>query len=164
MVPTPEAERAIGRWYREHSPAGREGMAPHITLLVPFVPAALLDDEAEARLLRVLAKHEPFDYWLDRAERWPSGILYLAPQPSVHFVELTEALMVQFPDYPPYGGAHDEVIPHATVAVSDDRPLLDRIAHDLEPKLPIACRASSALLVERGPDLCWRRRSELPLG
>jgi hypothetical protein len=139
-------------------------MAPHITLLVPFVPAPQLDHEAEARVRRVLATHEPFDYWLDRIERWPGGILYLAPQPSVHFAELTETLMVEFPDYPPYGGAHDEVIPHATVAISDDRRLLDRIAHDLEPKLPIACRATSALLVERGPDLRWRRRSELPLG
>src|SRR4029453_8864827 len=113
-----------------------------ITLLVPFVPAALLDDEAEARLLRVLAQQEPFDYWLDRGGRGPGGLLYPGPQPSVPFAELTEALMVEFPDYPPYGGAHDEVIPHATVAVSDDRPLLDRIAHDLEAKPPTPRRGS----------------------
>jgi 2'-5' RNA ligase len=139
-------------------------MAPHITLLVPFVPAPLLDRAVETRVRRVLARHQPFDYWLDRVARWPGGILYLAPQPSVAFVELTEALIAEFPDYPPYDGAHDEVIPHATVAVSDDRRLLDRIAHDLEAKLPIACRATSVLLVERGPDLRWRRGSELSLG
>lgn len=139
-------------------------MAPHITLLVPFVPAPLLDDEAEARVLRALSTHEPFDYWLDRIERWPGGILYLAPQPSFHFVKLTEALMAEFPDYPPYDGAHEEVIPHATVAVSDDRRLLDRIAHDLEPKLPIACRAASAELVERGADDRWSLRRSYPLG
>jgi 2'-5' RNA ligase len=160
----PEAERAIGHLYREQTAAGREGMAPHITLLAPFVPVPRLDDAMEGRLRRVLAMHAPFDYWLDRVERFAGGVLYLAPQPSLPFVELTEALVAEFPGHPPYEGQHEEVIPHATVAVSYDRRLLDRMAHELEPKLPIACRAASALLVERGPDLRWRRRSELALG
>jgi 2'-5' RNA ligase len=164
VVATPEAEHAIGRFYREHSAAGREGMPPHITLLVPFVSASLLDHEVEARIRSVMATREPFDYWLDRIERWPGGILYLAPQPSLPFVELTEALVAEFPDHPPYAAEHDEVIPHATVAVSADDRLLDRIEHELESKLPIACRAASVVVVERGTDLRWRRRSELPLG
>ena len=164
VIPTPEAEQAIGRFYREHSAAGRQGMAPHITLLVPFVSAPLLDETVEARLRSVLAAHSPFDYGLDRVERFSGGILYLAPQPSLPFFELTEALVAEFPEHPPYEGEHDEVIPHATVAVSDDDRLLDRIEHELESKLPVACRASSTLLVERGPDLRWSRRSELPLG
>lgn len=153
-----------GRWYREHSPAGREGMAPHITLLVPFVPVPLLDERVESRARRVLAAYDPFDYWLDRVERWPGGILYLAPQPAVHFVELTEALVAEFPEYPPYDGAHDKVIPHATVAVSDDRSLLDRIGREVEPKLPIACRAASVELVERGANGRWSLRRSYPLG
>jgi 2'-5' RNA ligase len=164
VVPTPEAERAIGRFYREHSAAGREGMPPHITLLAPFVPIPRLDDAVEGRLRRVLAKHAPFDFWLDRVERFAGGVLYLAPQPSLQFVELTEALAAEFPDHPPYGGEHEEVIPHATVAVSYDRRPLDRIAHDLEPKLPIACRAASAELVERGADSRWSLRRSYPLG
>jgi hypothetical protein len=164
VVSTPEAEHVTGRWYRQHSRAGREGMAPHITLLVPFVPAPLLDDALESRVRHVLARHNPFDYQLDRVERWPGGILYLAPQPALHFVKLAEALIAEFPDYPPYDGEHDEVIPHATVAVSDDPGLLDRIAHELEPKLPIACRASSAELVERGADRRWSTRRSYPLG
>jgi 2'-5' RNA ligase len=164
VVATPEAEHAIGRLYREHSAAGSEGMPPHITLLVPFVSAPLLDETVETRLRRILAAHSPFDYWLDRVERFEGGILYLAPQPSLPFVELTEALVSEFPEHPPYGGEHDEVIPHATVAVSADDQLLDRIGRELEPKLPIACRAASALLAEWGPDLRWNRRSELPLG
>lgn len=153
-----------GRWYREHSPAGREGMAPHITLLVPFVPVPLLDERVESRARRVLAAYDPFDYWLDRVERWPGGILYLAPQPAVHFVELTEALVAEFPEYPPYDGAHDKVIPHATVAVSDDRSLLDRIGREVEPKLPIACRAASVELAERGANGRWSLRRSYPLG
>jgi 2'-5' RNA ligase len=164
VVATPEAEHAIGRFYREHSAAGRQGMPPHITLLVPFVSAPLLDETVEARLRRTLAAHTPFDYGLDRVERFSGGILYLAPQPSLPFVELTEALVADFPEHLPYDGEHDEVIPHATVAVSDDDRLLDRIEHELESKLPIACRAASVVVVERGTDLRWRRRSELPLG
>ena len=89
VVPVPEAERAIGHFYREQTAAGREGMPPHITLLAPFVPAPRLDDAIEDRLRRVLALHASFEYWLDRAERFAGGVLYLAPQPSLHFVELT---------------------------------------------------------------------------
>jgi hypothetical protein len=139
-------------------------MAPHVTLLVPFVPVRLLDEAVESRVRRVLATHQPFDYWLDRVERWRGGILYLAPQPGVPFVELIEALVAEFPECPPYDGAHDEVIPHATVAVSDDRRLLDRIGQELEPKLPIACRAASVELVERGADGRWSLRRSYPLG
>jgi 2'-5' RNA ligase len=164
VVPIPEAEHAVGRWYREHSAVGRQGMPPHITLLVPFVPAALCTEGVENRVRAALATHVPFDFWLDRVKRFPGGVLYLAPQPAVHFVELTEALVAEFPDYRPYDGEHDEVIPHATVAISDDGALLDRITRALEPALPIACRASSVELVERRDDGRWSLRRTYPLG
>jgi 2'-5' RNA ligase len=164
VVLTPEAEPLIGEVYRLHSNAGADEMTPHITLLVPFVPAPQLDAEVDARLRRVFRSHEPFDYELVRVERFGREILYLAPEPSRRFSELIDALSREFPDYPPYEGIHDDVVPHATVADSADEVLLARITADLEPQLPVACRAEVATIVERGTDLRWRPRVGLPLG
>jgi hypothetical protein len=91
-------------------------------------------------------------------------VLYLAPEPAQPFVDLIQALVTAFPNHPPYDGAHETIVPHATVAVSDDEAFLARLAADLVPGLPVGCRADSATLVERGVDLQWRRRSELTLG
>lgn len=164
VVLTPEAEPLIGELYRLHTGAGGDGMTPHVTLLVPFVPVGQLDHDVDRRLRGVFRSHEPFDYLLARFERFPGDILYLAPEPSKPFVDLVEALSREFPDYPPYEGLHDEVIPHATVAESDDQALLQRITGELEGTLPVECRAEVATLVERGIDLQWRPRVSFPLG
>jgi 2'-5' RNA ligase len=163
VVLTPEADPVTGELYRRYANAGREGMTPHITLLTPFVSARLLDPDANARLRRVLQEFSPFDYTLERFERFP-GVLFLAPEPVEPFVKLIVALTSAFPDCPPYDGAHDTIVPHGTVAQSNDPALLDQIASQISPSLPIACRADEATLLERGSDRRWRPRAVLPLG
>ena len=164
VISTPEAKPLIGELSRAHTPAGREGMWPHITLLVPFVPVGLIDEGVEERLANVLRGAEPFDYELVRAERFPDGVLYLAPEPVEPFVQLIRALIVAFPDYPPYDGVHDTIVPHATVAVSDDAEFLSGVAADLAPSLPIAGRVEAATMVQRDGDLKWSARRDYPLG
>jgi 2'-5' RNA ligase len=164
VVLTPEAEPVTGHWYRVHTKAGLEGMRPHITLHVPFVSAERFDDAAEARLRAVLAQFPPFDYELERLERFDEGLLYLAPEPARPFIELALALQAEVPEYPRYDGAHDVIIPHGTIAASEDSELLARIAADVAPQLPIACRAVEATMVERGLDLQWRPLARYPLG
>jgi 2'-5' RNA ligase len=164
VVLTPEVEPLIGGLYRLHSKAGSEGMTPHVTLLVPFVSVPELDRDVDARLRRVFGRTEPFDYALVRVDRFGRQILYLAPEPSGPFVELTNALTNEFPDCPAYEGIHDDVVPHVTVADSPDGDLLSRITVDLEPQLPVVCRAEVATIVVRGNDLRWRPRVGFPLG
>jgi 2'-5' RNA ligase len=164
VVLTPEADPVTGDWYRAHTKAGHEGMRPHITLHVPFVPAERLDIALEARLRGVLARFQPFDYELERLERFADGLLYLAPEPARPFIELALALQDEVPDYPRYDGAHHVIIPHGTIAASEDSELLARIAADVAPQLPIVCRAVEATMVERGADLQWRPRAAYPLG
>jgi 2'-5' RNA ligase len=164
VVLTPEAESITGDWYRAHSKAGREGMRPHITLLVPFVLAPLIDGAVEGRLRQVLARFQPFDYELERLERFADGLLYLAPEPAQPFIELVLALTAEFPEYPRYDGLHDSIIPHATIAASEDSDVLTRIAADVQPHIPLAGRVNDATLVERGADLRWRLRASFPLG
>jgi hypothetical protein len=164
VILTREAEPLVGRFYRAHANAGRDGMTPHVTLLVPFVPVAGLDEDVLHRVRRLFKGFAAFDYHLGRLERFEGGVPYLAPEPPGLFVDLVSALTEAFPDYPPYEGIHDVVIPHVTVADGGDEELFARIKSDVEPRLPVQCRAVEATLVERGDDLQWRPRDAFPLG
>ena len=42
-------------------------------------------------------------------------VLWLAPEPAAVFGALTTAVADAFPDYPPFGGRHEVVVPHLTV-------------------------------------------------
>jgi 2'-5' RNA ligase len=163
VVLTPEAEPPAGAFYRGHSNAGRDGMTLHVTLLVPFVPADGIDEDLSYRLDRLVGRFEAFEYGLARFEYFESGVLYLAPEPSRPFVDLVLALVEEFPDYPPYKGIHEDIVPHATIADTDDTELMGRIREEIEPSLPIECRAEAATLVERGRDLRWRPRAHFHL-
>jgi 2'-5' RNA ligase len=113
----PEAETLVGRWRLEHTRDGSAGMPAHITLLYPFAPAAAV----ELKVVRGVAVGvEPFAFSLAAVREWPGGVVYLEPEPSEPFVELTNRLVERFPAYPPYGGVHDAVIPHLTVVHTED--------------------------------------------
>lgn len=113
---TPELEAVAGSFYREQSAAGRDGMTPHVTLVVPFVPAAGIHEGIENRLRSLFRRFEGFDYHLRRFEYFESAVLWLAPEPPRPFVDLVSAIVEEFPEHPPYEGVHEEVIPHVTVA------------------------------------------------
>jgi 2'-5' RNA ligase len=163
VVLAPETDAVVGELYRRHAKAGREGMLPHVTLLVPFVPADRLDRDVKTRLTRLFGRFRPFAYALRRLQQFDGGILFLAPEPSDPFVELTEALIEEFPEHPPYDGIHDVIVPHLTVAVSEDPELLAHVAEEVQPQLPLECRVAVATLVERGADLRWRPRATFAL-
>jgi hypothetical protein len=80
--------------------------------------------------------------------------VWLDPEPPAPFVAMTEALVARF-GYPPYESLHDEVIPHVTVATLEDEDVLDELAAELEPALPIACAGDTVQLLQRGDDLRW---------
>jgi hypothetical protein len=163
VVVVPEAEPAVGGLYRRHTRSGREGMPPHVTLLIPFADSESLPlDEVRA----VLRGFEPFEFRLVEPRRFepPSGpILWLAPEPAAPFVALTEALVDAFPDFRPYDGAFDDIVPHLSVAVGRDARLLDEIERELAPALPITATADAATIVER-VDRRWELHTSIALG
>ena len=163
VVVVPEAEPAVGDLYRRHTRSGREGMPPHVTLLIPFADSESLPlDEVRA----VLEDFDPFAFELAEPRRFEpaSGpILWLAPEPAAPFVALTEALVEAFPEYRPYGGVFDDIVPHLTVAVTRDGGLLDGIERDLVAALPIAARADAATIVHR-VDGRWQPHTTVALG
>jgi hypothetical protein len=162
IVTVPEAEPVVGELRLRHTHDAPLGVPAHVTLLYPFVPAERVG-EVEDRLARLLHGQAAFDAAFARTARFPD-VLYLDPEPAEVFTALTEAIAGEWPEHPPYVGAHETVIPHLTVAESEDGGLLDRIAAEVEPRLPVRTRVAAATLIvadERGR---WHEHSRLPLG
>jgi hypothetical protein len=137
IVPVPEAEPQIGELRLAHDPSAARGVPAHVTILFPFLDTAELDEAAVADLI----SHFPaFDFELDRVERFYGGLVWLHPEPSLRFADLTSAVWQRWPDHPPYEGEFDEVIPHLTVS---ETPI------EVNVQLPIASRAHEVTLIEQ---------------
>jgi 2'-5' RNA ligase len=160
LVSIPEAEQIVGEWRVQHTYDAPLGVPAHVTLLFPFVPSERVD-EVEERLAELVAAAPAFDVAFRRTARFPE-VLYLAPEPAEPFLRLTEAIAAEWPDHPPYEGAHEIVIPHLTVAESEDGALLERIAAELEPQLPLEVLVGEAQLYIEDADGRWHERSRLP--
>jgi 2'-5' RNA ligase len=93
-----------------------------------------------------------FDVTFARLDRFPE-ILWLAPEPAEPFVAMTEAMVARFPDYPPYGGIHERIVPHLTVAQAE----LDETAARVEPLLPLRSRVEAVVLYEHVDPDSWRK-------
>jgi hypothetical protein len=114
----------------------------HITILAPFghdrePTAAELADVAA-----FFAEQSAFDFRLTEVCTFPGGGRYLAPDPASRFSRLTNALHHLFPEYPPYGGEFDLVVPH--LSIPDDAVV---------GSLPIQSRAGEATLLHHEDDV-----------
>jgi hypothetical protein len=148
-----EAEPAVGDLRRDHDRSAALGVPAHITILFPFAPPDEVDEPALAELF---ARFRAFDFTLDRVERFEEGGVWLHPDPSAPFADLTAAVVQRFPDYPPYEGAWDEPIPHLTIS---ETPI------EVQVQLPIAARAGEVTLIEESEsDGRWSVRRTFALG
>ena len=157
-VPLPDGLERVRRRYDRSA----SGAPAHVTLLYPFVARPLLDGDVRARVASVAASIEPFVARFAQVRQWP-GVVYLAPEPEAPFRAMIGALIEQFPDHPPYGGAHAEVIPHLTVAEAEQGPL-DEIGAAAVRWLPFERPVVAVEVLVDGPDRHWRRHWRVPLG
>jgi 2'-5' RNA ligase len=165
VVAVKEAATVVDDWLeRTCADKPSNGVPAHITLLFPFVPAVEIDDGVIASLRTVFDLAEAFPFELREPKRFPA-ILYLAPEPALAFIRLTEALVARFPEHKPSAGLVDSIVPHLTVAHGDDR-LLSEAEAAVRPHLPIRSEAHEALLLgEVEPNWQrWRIRAHLPFG
>jgi hypothetical protein len=152
IVAVPEAEPHVSHLRLVHDSSAALGVPAHITILFPFAPAGEVDEDAVGELL---AAHSAFDFSLASVEHFDDGATYLAPVPSAPFVALTRAVAERWPAYPPYEGRVETVIPHLTVGET---------GLELDPPLPIACRAGEVVLIEEDERGRWLERRRFPLG
>jgi 2'-5' RNA ligase len=164
VIAFPEVSPVVDDW-RERTSADRTSMGtpPHVTLLSPFVPAERVDDDVLSKLKELFEATPAFSVSFIELRRW-SEMSYLAPEPPDPFCSLTEAIVQRWPDYPPYEGIHETVIPHLTVAYGDDA-LLAEVEADVMPKLPIEAPVTEAVLLEELEENggCWGERARFPL-
>lgn len=164
IVPVPVAADAVDQWREETcNDKPSVGVPAHITLVFPFAPASQLDELVIASLAEVIGEASAFAFELRKPARFPTT-LYLAPEPALPFIHLTQAIVRRFPGYPPYEGAFDNVVPHLTVA-HGDAALMDEAGADVGRSLPIKSVAREVILLEEvEPDWGrWKVRARLPL-
>jgi 2'-5' RNA ligase len=159
IVPVPAAKPAL-EVSSALDDAGAGDLPPHITLLYPFLPTRVIDHAAESAVAEIASAFTTFRFSLVRVASFP-GVLYLEPRPDGPFLELTEAYRSRWPEFPPYGGAFDEVIPHLTVTTGSQPPGL---ASRLAGLLPIEATASEVWLVGQERDGRWSTRKRCSLG
>lgn len=158
LVPEAEPLLAIAN---AHMPAEKQLKAPaHITLIYPFMPSELISDEVVTSLAEFLDGFAPLSFdlnvgWFGRE------VLLLVPTPSADLVELTEALVRRWPEYPYYGGVYGSIEPHLSLGFGLAE-LLEPIAAAVEPSTPLKVDASAVSLLV-GPHDAMKAGDSFPL-
>ena len=161
----PEAEVFIARYRERYDPSARRNVPAHVTVLYPFMDPKLVDDAVITSLRQIAARVPCFDYRMAETRRFPVA-LYLAPDPADSFAALTDGIHQAFPDYPPFEGKFDTVVPHVTVAHGDE-PLLCEIELELKLTVPrggVRARCSELILIENSRGQWWEPMQVFALG
>ena len=149
----------------EYDHAARAGVPAHITLLWPFIPPASITADDHDRLASLFSTYPAFTFVLAEVQRFPE-VLFLAPMPSDKIVKLIQDIVAAFPNYPPYNGLFKEIIPHLTIAQSDDPMLLEKVGEDIDPaakrSLPISKVVTEISLLEQSNGF-WTKTKTFPL-
>jgi 2'-5' RNA ligase len=166
-VPIAAADPIGGTHRAAYDRSASWGVPPHITVVVPFMPPDLIDEDVVARLAAAVADVAAFDCTFASPEWFGEDVLWLAPQPSEPFRALTDAVVAAFPAYPPYGGTVDDPIPHLTVGTSEcaTPEQLRAVEVELRASLPFRARVDHALLIAGNETLqSWHTVARLSLG
>ena len=166
LVPVPEAELAVGRHRRRLDRAAAWGVPAHVTVLFPFVAPSAITGATITALADAVGSVTAFDCEFPATAWFGQEVVWLAPQPAEPFRALTRAVSAAFPDYPPYGGGYDDVVPHLTVGhrpAGQVTELLEAEA-DVLRRLPVQAHVSRVwLMTGRAAPGSWQTIAELPL-
>jgi len=163
----PEAEPVWGPYRARHDPSAAVGMPAHITVIYPFMPPGDVAAEVTTRIGAIAAANETMTLSFHRIGAFDNATLFLIPDPAEPVRDLTVALWQAFPDFPPYGGLHDEIVRHLTIGHFEDAESFDAVATEAETEakntLPIHSVVARLRLMQR-TDGEWRERSSFDLG
>lgn len=163
VIPVAEADRLVRSVSRGPRRLPGFGAVPaHITLLAPFLPEEQLDAGTWEVLGQFFADVTPFAFALTDVCEFPGGVTYLAPEPAGTFRRLTSELHRLFPEFPPYGGEFDDIVPHLTVPLAEGENSA-ALATALAPELPLPVHAAGAAVFVTDED-GTRVLGSLPFG
>ncbi len=165
VVLIPEAEDLVRGFRNQFDPSAAAGVPAHVTIVYPFKPPLELTAEMIAAIHESFSNTSSFEVAFTRLERFP-GVLYLSPEPDEFFRRLTERIIEQFPEVPPYAGKFADVVPHLTIAHGADSEQLDSIAADFERqadgRLPIRSTVKEVTLLDNQSGR-WQARHRFSL-
>jgi 2'-5' RNA ligase len=153
----------ISRLRERMDPSAAQGVPAHVTLLSPFMPVDGLSDEVRRTVSRIIAAEPSFTVSFREIARFPN-VVYLPPEPADPFRRMTAAIADEFPDYPPYEGVYDDVVPHMTVAQDVPDDFYAAAQHALPAALPVRQIVREAWLIGHMPEQPWDTQWRLPLG
>ena len=164
IVAMPEAEDAVSSWRARLDPAAGWGVPAHITVLYPFLPPDEIDAAALESLATAVAAVPAFDCTLARVAWFGSQVVWLDPEPAEPFRHLTTQVWQRFPQCSPYGGIHDELIPHLTIGDRAPLPDLQAAERSVRSALPISARVTYTRLIRGSTEPnSWRTVRDFPL-
>ena len=165
VILVPEAEPIVGHLRSRLDSGAAWGVPAHITILYPFLPLAAITPEVDMELHALFADFDSFEAELSSIGWFGTEVVHARPEPGDRFVELTDAVHRRWPGWPPYGGEHDEVVPHLTVGDDRDVAALRRAAQAVERHLPIAFRVADVSLFSGTDQIgSWIHERSYPLG
>lgn len=164
IVSVPAAEPVVGLLRSRLDSSAPLGVPAHITVLYPFMPPPLLDDQILIELGAMFARVDGFDVALTNVGWFATEVVYLVPEPQATFKSLTAMVSGRWPDWPPYGGLHPDPIPHLTVGDSEDYASMVDAASAVEPLLPVETNVTEIELIAGDvTPASWKRLATFPL-
>jgi 2'-5' RNA ligase len=167
VVQVPEAEQAVREHRLRYDVAASWGVGAHVSVLYPFVPPGDVDEEVLRRLRVAVSRVGAFECTFARCSWFDGDVLWLAPEPSGPFRDLTSAVWAEFPEHPPYEGVFDDVVPHLTVGEGRLGSLeeLRDVERTVQQALPVRTYVDRVALIAGRPAAdSWQTVQEVRLG
>ena len=167
IVSVPAAEVVVEEQRKQLDVAASWGVPAHVTVLYPFVdPIRARDPDVIAAIGAAIGTVAAFSCSFRRTAWFGDDAVWLDPDPAQPFRTLTTAVWSAFPDHPPYGGAHDTVVPHLTIGEGrlGDRTALEQAERTVVSHLPVRADVDRVLLIAGAQaPMSWRVLHEFPL-
>jgi hypothetical protein len=160
IIPIPEAEPLVGPLRLRYDASARLGVPAHITVLYPFCSVQAAVGQMEV-LRDVCQAIEKFRFSFTEVRQF-SATAYLHPDKSEAFVQITKTFVLRWPEYKPYSGVHNDMVPHLTVADRVDSQTLSAVEEHLRRHLPLNCIAAEIWLLTSDHAGVWSRRGVFP--
>lgn len=166
VLAVPRLTGVVDRWRLGTVPVAALGVPAHVTALYPWVPAPATD-ESLARLRESVRALAPVTLTFRELGTFPSGVLYLRPEPEDQVRHLSQVLQSAFPGCLPYGGEFPDPVPHLTVAFTEPAalPELQRdVEEALAGDLPVTVTVTHLTVMEQQHDGRWIEAHHVGLG
>jgi 2'-5' RNA ligase len=164
VVPFSDVEHAVAAYRREHDPRAAIGVAAHVTVHFPWIPAGTVDPDALAKVRGLAGSTAPFAVTFAELRWFGREVLWLAPDPEQPLRELSARSAALWPEAPLYSGEYDDVVPHLTIGEVGDLAALRRAEADLAQALPLRARAAEIWWYALDRSGRWERRAAFKLG